>query len=66
MKYKQIDLKNGGKLFYVKNKINNSTLVEIAFDCGFASLSNFYRVFHKETGMVPLDYRKNFACIPHN
>lgn len=34
MKYKQADLKNGGKLFYIKNKINNSTLVEIAFDCG--------------------------------
>ena len=33
-KYKQINLSKGGKLFYVKNKINNSTMVRIAFDCG--------------------------------
>ena len=34
MKYKQTTLPNGGKLYYVKNKINSSTAVDICFDCG--------------------------------
>ncbi len=34
MKYKQTNLPNGAKLYYVKNKINESTAVDINFDCG--------------------------------
>ncbi len=34
MKYKQTDLPRGGKLYYVKNRINASTVVDINFDCG--------------------------------
>lgn len=34
MKYKQITLPHGGKLYYVKNNINSSTAVEISFDSG--------------------------------
>lgn len=34
MRYKQIELNNGGKLYYVKNRINESTDISISFDCG--------------------------------
>jgi len=34
MKFKQTNLPHGGKLYYVKNKINESTSVDINFDCG--------------------------------
>lgn len=34
MKYKQTTLPYGGKLYYVKNTINESTAVDINFDCG--------------------------------
>jgi len=34
MKYKQTTLPHGGKLYYVKNNINESTSVDIFFDCG--------------------------------
>ncbi|WP_156910257.1 helix-turn-helix domain-containing protein [Nocardia mangyaensis] len=30
----------------------------VAFDSGFASERNFYRVFHEETGMTPGEYRQ--------
>ena len=34
MKFKQTNLPNGAKLYYVKNNINESTAVDISFDCG--------------------------------
>lgn len=34
MKFKQTNLPHGGKLYYVKNRINESTDVDINFDCG--------------------------------
>jgi AraC-like DNA-binding protein len=34
------------------------TVAEIAFACGFADAGYFTRVFRKQTGMTPLDYRK--------
>ena len=34
MKFKQTTLPHGGKLYYVKNRINESTAVDINFDCG--------------------------------
>lgn len=34
------------------------SVTEIAFGCGFSSLSNFYRVFREQTGEVPLEYRR--------
>lgn len=34
MKFKQVALPHGGKLYYVKNTINESTAVDINFDCG--------------------------------
>lgn len=35
------------------------SLTEIAFKCGFSDYSNFLRVFKKNTGMSPKDYRAN-------
>ena len=40
---------------------DEKTVSEIAFYCGFSSLSNFYRVFREATGVAPLDYRKNLG-----
>jgi len=34
MKYKQTNLPNGAKLYYVKNRINESTTVDLNFDSG--------------------------------
>ncbi len=34
MRFKQTNLPHGGKLYYVKNTINESTAVDINFDCG--------------------------------
>ncbi len=34
MKYIQAKLNNGGKLHYVKNKINKATYVDVLFNCG--------------------------------
>lgn len=34
------------------------SMTEIAAQCGFLSLSNFYRAFHQFAGMSPRDYRK--------
>ncbi|MGB5821376.1 MAG: helix-turn-helix domain-containing protein [Saonia sp.] len=34
------------------------TLLAIAYDCGFKSKSSFNRIFKKETGISPKDYRK--------
>ncbi len=37
----------------------SQTVSEIAFSCGFNSLSNFYRVFQQLVGCSPLEYRKS-------
>lgn len=34
MKYKQQELPHGGKLYYIKNAYNNSTMVDVVFDSG--------------------------------
>lgn len=33
-------------------------ITQIAFSCGFTSLSNFYRVFHELQGQTPKEYRR--------
>jgi len=33
-KYKQMNLPNGAKLYYVKNDISRTTMVDVAFNCG--------------------------------
>lgn len=36
----------------------NTSLTEIAFDCGFSDQSHFIRIFKSLTGFLPKDYRK--------
>lgn len=38
-------------------KINNKTIKEIAFECGFDSASNYIREFKKRNGITPKQYR---------
>ncbi|MGN9163080.1 helix-turn-helix domain-containing protein [Clostridium sulfidigenes] len=37
---------------------SNDTILEIAYDVGFKSLSNFYNYFKQNTGIAPKEYRK--------
>ena len=55
-----VDFLNALKTMHAKMLLLSSdkTVSEIAFLCGFSSISNFYRVFKKETGISPLDCRK--------
>jgi AraC family transcriptional regulator len=39
-------------------KSSNRSLMEIAFECGFADQSHFIRVFKALTGFIPNDFRK--------
>lgn len=38
--------------------MTNSSIKSICFDCGFDSISYFYRLFKKYTGQTPVEYRK--------
>ncbi|MFW5877664.1 MAG: AraC family transcriptional regulator [bacterium] len=38
--------------------MTNASVKSICADCGFRSLSYFYRLFNKYTGHTPVDYRK--------
>ena len=39
---------------------NKQSIQMICYECGFNTLSNFYRLFKKTTGMTPFDYRKHY------
>ncbi len=41
------------------NSDSNLTFLAIAFDCGFNSKTTFNRVFKRQTGLTPLQYRNN-------
>ncbi len=36
----------------------HKTITSLAYDCGFNSISSFYTVFKKHTGMTPSEFRK--------
>jgi AraC family transcriptional regulator, melibiose operon regulatory protein len=38
----------------------DKTIIEIAFECGYGSLSRFYDAFQKQIGCTPRIYRKRF------
>jgi AraC-like DNA-binding protein len=38
--------------------LNDQTIAEIAYSCGFSTLANFNRQFKKYKGMTPSDYRE--------
>lgn len=41
--------------------VSDEKLTNIAYDCGFNSLSHFYRIFKKNTGKTPRQYRLEIA-----
>ncbi|WP_109853116.1 AraC family transcriptional regulator [Aquimarina sp. AU58] len=56
------DIINTYRVNAVKEKINsakyeNYTLLGIAYECGFSSKTSFYRIFKKETGVSPSEYK---------
>lgn len=38
--------------------MTNASIKSICSDCGFGSISYFYRLFKKHTGLTPVEYRK--------
>ncbi|WP_298508489.1 AraC family transcriptional regulator [uncultured Kordia sp.] len=57
------DLVNKYRVAAVKEKLaskdfENYTLLGIAYDCGFKSKTSFNRIFKKETGLSPSQYKK--------
>jgi AraC-like DNA-binding protein len=40
---------------------NNASIIELAIDAGFNSISGFYKAFKKQTGMTPTAMRKSMA-----
>lgn len=59
------DLINGYRVDAVKQKIplddyKSFSLFGIACECGFKSRTSFNRIFKKETGLSPSDYKKSF------
>jgi len=52
---------NYAKKLLVLSKI---PIIDVCFACGFNSISNFLRVFHKDVGISPTEYRKRNGEIP--
>ncbi len=45
---------------------SDQSITEIASQCGYNSLSNFYRAFHQLVGCSPREYRQNRNASPWN
>ncbi|TMM57916.1 helix-turn-helix domain-containing protein [Maribacter algarum] len=63
MKTTFYDLINTYRVEAVKNKLGateyeNLTLLGIAYECGFKSKTSFNRIFKRETGLSPSEYKK--------
>lgn len=55
------DFINSHRITLAKKKLldinkNNTTIIAVAYDCGFNSKTSFYRVFKQNTGMTPTEY----------
>lgn len=60
------DLINKYRVEAVKEKLNSDefekyTLLGVAFESGFKSKTSFNRIFKKETGLSPSEYKKNYS-----
>lgn len=44
---------------------SNSYIADIAQECGFATANTFARIFQKETGVTPTDYRRQHSDEDH-
>ena len=55
------DFVNKCRVEAAKPKIiaNEDTVLKIAMDVGFNARSSFYKVFKKETGETPTEFRKS-------
>lgn len=56
------DYLNDLRINYASNLLinTNMSILDICFDCGFQSMSYFYRVFKKKNGSTPLDFRNQY------
>lgn len=50
------------RINYASNLLlrTNSSMLDICYDCGFQSTSNFYRVFKKKHGISPTEFMKKY------
>jgi AraC family cel operon transcriptional repressor len=60
------DVVNQARLEYAAARLQDpgSKIQNIALDCGFNSLSYFYRVFHRRYGLTPRHYRQQHSSLP--
>ena len=73
MKFKQTNLPNGGKLYYVRNRINESSAIDINFDCGsrfdsVPGLAHFteHMFFTGTKELTKEDIAKKYPITPNN
>lgn len=50
------------RINYASNLLLNTNIpiIDICFECGFQSLSYFYRIFKEKNGLTPSDFRDNY------
>jgi AraC-like DNA-binding protein len=60
-----VDCLNEIRLGHASRMLIDTTnsIAEIAYDCGFNSISNFNRIFKKKKGSRPKDFRHNYSNI---
>ena len=51
------DIKDGKHILQIQFILDDETVLEIAFSCGYENVSYFNRVFRRQTGYSPLQYR---------
>ena len=58
-----VDCLNEIRLGHASRMLIDTTnsIAEIAYDCGFNSISNFNRIFKKKKGKRPKDFRENYS-----
>ena len=49
------------RVIHAKMRLTNTNdkILTVALESGFGSLSSFYEIFHKNTGVSPARFRKN-------